>query len=47
MKWLKGLWVAVVGVVLAPELRPAEVKIGRALGVAVLAYLGVHFGEQA
>lgn len=40
MKKLKGLAAVFVGALVQPELRPAEVKVARAVFAALTAYLG-------
>lgn len=47
MKKIKGLFAVVAGVLLAPEFRPFEVKLARAVAAAVALYFGIHYGEQA
>lgn len=44
MKKVKAAFAAAVAVVLAPEFRPVEVKLVRAVVVAVLGALGVKVG---
>ena len=44
---LKGLVAAALTAAAAPEFRPTEVKIARAVIAAVIAYVAVHFGQRA
>ena len=44
MKKAKAALSAAVSVLLAPEFRPFEVKLGRAVLVAVLGAFGVKYG---
>lgn len=41
---LKAVVTAVVAVIVSPEFKPVEVKLLRALAVAVLGAVGVKFG---